>query len=425
MTFLAILLLLFLLFAGAPFFALIGAIALFGFQSSGYDISGVVNEFTRIAEMPILIAIPLFTFAGYLLSESGAPRRLVRVADAIFGGVRGGIGVVALVACALFTMLTGASGVTIVALGAVLLPALRAAGYADRFNFGLLTTSGSLGMLFAPSLPLIIYAVVAQQLDTTVPVSIDDLFIAGILPGLLMLLVLSCYSIYKAPPPKPRQLPKGELRAALWDARYEIPLPFVVVFGVYLRWFAPSEAAAVSALYVLLITTLVRREVSFKALPRVLVEASTLIGAILVILGVSLALTNYLIDAEIPTKLFDWIQIHIQSKWVFLLVLNIFLMIFGMLLEGFPAIVILTPLVLPIAQGFGIDPVHFGIMFVANLQIGLFLPPLGMNLYIASARFGQPVGKLIKASWPFFLLLFGCVLAITYLPWLSLGLLGR
>jgi tripartite ATP-independent transporter DctM subunit len=427
MTFLIVLALVALMFLGAPFFALIGAIALLGFHVAGNDLAGVVNEFVRIGELPVLVAIPLFTFAGYLLSESGAPKRLVRLADAMFGGIRGGIGIVALVACALFTMLTGASGVTIVALGAVLLPALAAARYNDRFNYGLLTTSGSLGMLFAPSLPLIIYAVVAQQLDTSVPVSIEDLFKAGLLPGLLMMLVLGAYAVLKAPSGATRERigTFKDLPAALWDARYEIPLPFVVVLGVYFSWFAPSEAAAVSALYVLFITTVVRREIAFTALPRILAEASTLVGAILVILGMALALTNYLIDAEIPSKLFEFISQHLHNKWLFLLALNLFLMVFGMLLEGIPAIVILTPLILPIAQGFGLDPVHFGIMFVANLQIGLFLPPLGMNLYIASARFNKPVAQLIASTWPFFLLLLLCVLVITYVPWLSLVLLAR
>jgi C4-dicarboxylate transporter, DctM subunit len=410
-----------LMLFGAPFFALIAALVLLGFHNADYSLSGVINEFARIGSMHELLPIPLFTIAGYLLSESRAPARLVRVTEALVGGRRGGLAIVALITCALFTALTGASGVTIVALGAVLLPALRTARYDERFSLGLLTTSGSLGLLFAPSIPLIVYALVAQQL---VPVRVDELFMAGLLPGLLMIVVLGGYSLWKAPP-RAESLPKGELWAAVKDAGWELPLPIVVFGGIYLGWLAPSDAAPVTALYVLLVTVVVRREIKLKQLPRVLRDAAVLVGAILTILGMSLALTNYLIDRDIPAQLFAFIEAHLSNKYLFLLALNLFLMVFGMLLEGFPAIVILTPLVLPIAQGFGIDPVHFGIMFLANLQIGLFLPPLGMNLYIAAARFRQPVATLIRASLPFFLLLLACVLIITYVPWLSLALLDR
>lgn len=421
MTTLLLLLVLALMLLGAPFFALIAALVLVGFHGADYGFEGVINEFARIGSMHELLPIPLFTIAGFLLSESRAPARLVRVTEAIVGGRRGGLAIVALITCALFTALTGASGVTIVALGAVLLPAMRGARYDDRFSLGLLTTSGSLGLLFAPSIPLIVYALVAQQL---VPIQVEELFLAGLLPGFLMLLVLGGYSWWKAPA-RGHALPPGELWAAVKDAGWELPLPIVVFGGIYFGWLAPSDAAPVTALYVLLVTVVIRREIKLKELPRVLRDASVLVGAILTILGMSLALTYYLIDADIPSRLFAFIESHLSNKYLFLLALNLFLMVFGMLLEGFPAIVILTPLVLPIAMGFGIDPVHFGIMFLANLQIGLFLPPLGMNLYIAAARFREPVAKLIRASLPFFLLLLACVLAITYIPWLSLALLKR
>jgi C4-dicarboxylate transporter, DctM subunit len=414
--------------AGAPFFALIAAVAMLGFARAGYDLTGIMVEFNRISEMPVLVAIPLFTIAGYLLAESRTPQRIVRLANAAIGAVPGGLAIVALLACAAFTALTGASGVTIVALGAVLLPALRQGGYDDRFNLGLLTTSGSLGMLFAPALPLIIYGVVAQQLNTNPPVVIQDLFIAGALPGIMMILALAIYAYIKAPriPVESKtRFSTTELIAALKDSAWELPLPFVVLAAILSGKVAPGEIAAVTALYVVFVVLIVRREVKLSELGRVMREAMVLVGAIMTILGMSLALTNMLIDQEIPTKLFEFVQLHIDSKITFLIILNLFLLVFGMLLEGFPAIVILTPLLLPIAIGYGIDPIHFGIIFVANLQIGLFLPPVGMNLFIASMRFKVPITQLIRASVPFFLILLVCTLIITYVPALSLGLLGR
>jgi C4-dicarboxylate transporter, DctM subunit len=280
-------------------------------------------------------------------------------------------------------------------------------------------------MLFAPALPLIIYGVVAQQLNTQPPVLMQDLFLAGVVPGLLMILALSLYALYKAPRADTTQ-PKARFRTAeVWSAvkaaGWELPLPFVVAAAIASGTVAPSEIAAMTALYVSIVVLVIRREVAWRELPRVLREAMVLVGAIMMILGMSLALTNMLIDQEVPTRLFELIRAHIESKWAFLLIINVFLLIFGMLLEGFPAIVILTPLLLPIAMGYGIDPVHFGIIFVANLQIGLFLPPVGMNLFIASMRFKAPITQLIRASMPFFLILLACTLLITYVPQISIG----
>jgi C4-dicarboxylate transporter, DctM subunit len=412
---------------GAPFFALIAALAIFGFYVAGYESTILIVEFNRIAEMPVLVAIPLFTLAGYILSESGAPKRLVRLANASVGWMPGGLAIVAILACAIFTVLTGASGVTIVALGAVLLPALRHGMYDDKFNLGLLTTSGSLGMLFAPALPLIIYGVVAQQLnlENAPKVEMQQLFLAGVLPGLLMILALSVYAVMKAPKKAPlHSFEWREFFAAVKDSGWEIPLPILVMLGILSGKVAPSEIAAVTAVYVILVYVVIRRELRYSELPRVLRDAMMLVGAILTILGMSLALTNVFIDQEIPTKLFDLVRTHIDSKITFLLILNVFLLIFGMLLEGIPAIVILTPLLLPIAVGYGIHPVHFGIIFIANLQIGLFLPPVGMNLFIASMRFHQPITRLIRACIPFFFILLACTLLITYLPWLSMVLVS-
>ena len=424
MTILIALALVVLAALGAPLFALIAAIALLGFHAAGQDGVAVAVEFYRLADMPALIAIPLFTLAGYLLAESRAPQRMVRVTNALLGWLPGGLAIVAVLACAMFTAFTGATGVTIVALGAVLYPALLEQKYGEKFSLGLLTASGSLGLILVPSMPLILYGVVAQQFHTTPPVTIDALFKAGILPCALMVLLLGIYSVWHARRVgvSRERVDARELRAALLGAAWEIPLPLVVLGGIYSGKLAASEAAAATALYVLIVTVLIRREIPFAKLPKIAREAMLLVGAILVILGFSLALTNWLIDAEVPEKLFAAIQGSITGKATFLLVLNAFLLVFGMLLEGFPAIIILVPLVLPVALHYGVDPVHLGILFLANLQLGIFLPPVGMNLFIASMRFDKPVLTLVRASLPFFLVLLAAVLAITYWPALSLAL---
>lgn len=409
---------------GAPLFAVVGASALFGFWSQGIDLSIVPLEIYRVAELPVLLAIPLFTFTGYVLSHSDAPRRLVRLSDAFLGWLPGGLAIVAIVACALFTAFTGASGVTIVALGAVLYPALMHAGYSERFNLGLITTSGSLGLLFAPSLPLILYGVVAQQMGTHYSVGIDELFLAGVLPGTLMLVLLSTFAMLQPRAGGPSaSLPKSEVIASLRETAWELPLPFVVLGGIYSGYFAVSEAAAVSAVYVLVVEVLIHREIKISELPKIMQESMLLVGGILIILGVSLASTNYIVDTELPTRLFQWIQGHVEGKWTFLILLNLFLLALGMMLDIFSALVIVTPIILPVAIGYGIHPVHLGIVFLANMQLGYFTPPVGMNLFIASYRFERPVMELYRATIPFFFILLLAVLVITYWPGLSLLML--
>ena len=408
---------------GAPLFAIIGASALLGFYSEGIDLSVMAIEINRLADTPILIAIPLFTFAGYILGESRAPHRLVNLSNVMLNWLPGGLAIVALITCALFTAFTGASGVTIVALGALLYPALKEAGYADRFNLGLITSSGSLGLLFAPALPLILYGVVAQQLGLEKPVSIDDLFLAGILPGTLMLSLLAAYSMLQK-----RHVHAGHTMAsrqqiikALRDAAWEIPLPFVVLGGIYSGFITVSEAAAITALYVLIVEVLIHREIAIRRVPAIIREAMLMVGGILIILALSLAL----IDTEVPMRLFDTISAHIDSKWTFLIILNLFLLVLGMMLDIFSALVIIVPIILPIAMNYGIHPVHLGIVFLANMQIGYFTPPVGMNLFIASYRFNRPVMELYHATIPFFFILLLAVLIITYWPDLSLVLLNH
>lgn len=409
---------------GAPLFAIIGASALWGFYQSEIDLSVVAIEFFRIAEMPVLLAIPLFTFAGYLLSESNAPHRLVQLTRALLGWMPGGLAFVSLVACALFTAFTGASGVTIVALGALLYPALQEAGYKQNFSLGLVTTSGSLGLLFAPALPLILYAVVAQQLGIGGSITVDDMFLAGILPGLLMLLVLVAWSYWSSRQVKLIPFSSKEALAAMREAIWEIPLPIIVLGGVYSGYFAISEAAAVTAFYVLIVEVFIQREISLRKLPEVMREAMLLVGGILIILGLSLASTNYLIDAEVPTQLFEWIHARVSDPLTFLILLNLLLLVLGTMLDIFSALVLMVPLLLPVALQYGIDPVHLGIIFLANMQIGYFTPPVGMNLFIASYRFDVPIMAIYKATLPFLLILLVSVIIIAYVPQLTLALVN-
>jgi tripartite ATP-independent transporter DctM subunit len=404
---------------GAPIFVVIAASALLGYQKEGIDLMAIVVEILGIAGMPFLSAIPLFTFAGYLLSESNAPHRLVRLTGAVLGWLPGGLALVALAACAFFTAFTGASGVTIIALGAILYPALQKDGYPDDFNLGLVTTSGSLGLLFAPSLPLILYGVVSE-------ISIDSLFRAGLLPGMLMVVMLSAYSLWiNRRNRKPlSSFSLREVAAALRESKWELPLPIVVLGGIYSGYFAVSEAAAVTALYVLIVEVFILKEVKIRDLPRVMRDSMLLVGGILIILGVSLASTNYMIDAGVPQKLLAVVSEMITSQFSFLLLLLIFLLILGCILDIFSAIVLVVPLILPIAAQYGIDPVHLGIIFLAAMQLGYLTPPVGLNLFIASYRFDQSIMKVCAATFPFLLILLLSVVIITYWPALSLTLLA-
>ncbi|MCF6291130.1 MAG: TRAP transporter large permease subunit [Desulfobacterales bacterium] len=408
---------------GSPLFVVIGALALLSFASVQIDLSVIFIEMSRLGETPVLVSLPLFIFAGTLLSESNTAQRLVRLSQVLLGWLPGGLAVISLLVCAVFTAFTGASGVTIVAVGGLLFPALVKDRYSERFSLGLLTSSGSLGLLFPPSLPLILYGVVAG-------VRIDHLFLAGILPGLVMLALLAGYSIYQGGRTggKSREKEPGGIRAALLAAAWELPLPVIILGGIYGGIFIASEAAAVTALYVLIVEVFIYRDVPLKRLPAVMTRSMVLFGGILVVLGTSMAATNFLVDQEVPARLFDWIKIYIHNKYTFLFALNIFLLIVGSMLDIFSALVLVVPIIIPIAQAYGVDLVHLGIIFLTNLQIGYCTPPVGLNLFLASYRFDRPVATLYVATLPFLGLLLICLAIISYFPQLSLflvELLGR
>jgi tripartite ATP-independent transporter DctM subunit len=421
-----VLLLILLLLAalGMPLFAVILGVAIVGLQAAGYE-QAALTEFYGLGDTPGLMAIPLFTLAGYLLSESGAPKRLVRLSDALLGFLPGGLAMVAIVACALFTAFTGASGVTIIAMGALLYPALIQAGYPQRYALGLVTVGGSLGLLFAPSLPLILYGFVAGQLGTQPSVSVQDMFLAGLLPGLVMMAVLMLHAVWvgRAVPRTRRGIDAGEVWAAVKDARWEMPLPVIVLSAVYEGVLAVSEVSALTALYVLFVTTVVRREVALRRLPSIMAEAMRMVGAILLILGAAKALSNWFIDQDVPGALFTWVSAHIDTPLEFLLALNLFLLVVGMLVDIFSAIVILTPLLVPLGMHYGVHPAHLGVVMLANLEIGYMTPPVGINLFIASYRFKVSLLTVVRATLPFLLLLGIALIIITRWPALSTGLL--
>jgi len=423
----SVLILIFLAIFGTPLFAVILAVSILGFHYLGVNLSVIAIEIYRIADTPVLVALPLFTFAGYILAESQTSHRLVRLTRAFIGCMPGGLAVVSFIACAFFTAFTGASGVTIVALGALLYPALTEAGYRDKFSLGLVTSSGSLGLLLPPSLPLILYGIIAQQMNIGKNVAINDLFLAGIFPALLMVLMLSLWGLWenRRNPIPCEPFSSKKAVAALRESIWEIPLPFFVLGGIYGGFFAISEAAAVTAMYVMVVEVFIYKEIKISRLPSIMRESMVMVGGILLILGVALASTNFLIDAEVPMRIFNLIQAHVTNKIVFLILLNILLLILGAILDIFSALVIMIPIILPVAVNYGIDPVHLGIIFLANMQIGYFTPPVGMNLFIASYRFDKSITELYKAAMPFMIVLLAALLIITYFPALSLFLIQR
>ena len=415
MTIALIILIVLLATLGLPLFAALGAGGLLAAHNADLDAAVLIIELNRLASSPNLTAIPLFTLAGVMLAAGGAPQRLIRLFNALIGWLPGGLAAVALLASAFFTAFSGASGVTILALGGLLLPMLMSVGYRERFSLGLLTSSGSIGLLFPPSLPVLLYGIVAG-------VNIDTLFKAGAAPGLLLLTLIGLYcvatGVWQRIPRQP--FTASALVRAVREGVWDILLPVGVVWGIFGGYVTIGEAAAGTAAYVLLLETVIHRSLNLRRqLLPVLRETSVLVGGILVILGVAMGLTNLLIDAQVPMRLLEWVRTHVDSQLQFLLLLNLMLLVVGAMMDIFSAIVVVAPLILPLAQQYGVDPVHLGIIFLANLEIGYLTPPVGLNLFIACQRFQKPILSLFIASLPFLAVMLLWLAVVTYVPELT------
>lgn len=414
---------------GAPVFTALGGAALILFWGHDMPVLSVPLKHYSLTTNDMLPSIPIFTLAGYFLAEGGASLRLVRVFQALVGQFRGGPAIVTALVCAFFTSFTGASGVTILALGGVLMPVLLAAGYKERAALGLLTGAGSLGMLFPPCLPLILYAIVANH-SAQANLTIKQMFLGGIGPGILLVVITAWWGVRQGPKisAERSRFDPTEAWAALWAAKWEMLIPVVAIVSLFT---VPTtvEAAAVTATYALLVATVIQRDLNpIKDLPRVMTECGLLVGGVLLILGVALGFTHYLVDAQIPDALVEWSTGAIKSKWLFLLGLNLVLLFVGGLIEIYAAIVVVVPLLVPIGVAFGIDPVHLGIIFLANMELGFLAPPVGLNLLLASYRFNKPMIEVMRAVIPMLLVLLLGVLLITYFPPLTTflpGLFGR
>jgi tripartite ATP-independent transporter DctM subunit len=405
--------------AGGPLFAALGGTAVWLFLVDGTPIAAVPADAYRLAVHPTLPSIPLFTLAGFFLAEGRSAQRLLDLFRAVVGWIPGGTAVVVAALCAFFTTFTGGSGVTILALGLLLLQALRSDGYRDRFSLGLVTSAGSLGLLFPPAVPLIFYGIVAN-------VPIPDLFRGGLIPGLLLVAGTAAMGLWEGRHSGHRQaFSAAQLGRAIWAAKWEVSLPVVVVSLLFSGWATVVEAAAAAALWAAIIQVGIHREVAPRRLPRVLLDATVMVGGVLIILCAALGLTSWLVDAQVPLHLLDWAQANLDSKIAFLLALNVLLIAVGCLMDVYSAIAVIVPLVAPLGLAFGVDPIHLGIIFIANLELGFLTPPVGVNLFLASYRFEKPILEITRAVLPWLALRAAIVLLITYVPFLTLMLLDR
>ena len=405
--------------AGAPIFALLGGAAAVMFLSEGVPGTAILIQTYQLSTKPTLASIPLFTLVGVLLAEGGAPLRLLRVFRALFGWFPGGTAVVCAMLCAFFTVFTGGSGVTILALGGLLFPALVKDGYGEKFSLGLLTASGSLGLLLPPALPLILYGIVAQS-------PIEDLFIGGIVPGLLLIGMTAAWGIRTALANDVHRpaFAFAEAGAAIWDAKWELLLPVVIVGALFSGFATTVEASAIGALYAFFTQIVIHRDLKIgRDIGRVAAECASTVGGVLLILGVAVGLTSWMIDADVPGRLLELTQQYIASQWTFLLALNGFLLVVGMLMDIFSATFVVAPLLVPLGLAYDVHPVHLGIIFIANLELGYLTPPVGLNLFLSSYRFRKPLLEVASATLPMLAVLAFGVLVITYVPWLTTGLL--
>ncbi|MGK5091885.1 TRAP transporter large permease subunit [Deltaproteobacteria bacterium TL4] len=416
MTLLANLAAIFFAVLGTPLFVVLGGLTLVLFYLSESEASLFIINLANVSTQQTFVAIPLFTFAGYLLAESQAPTRIINLSRTLIGWFPGGLGIVALLTCSVFTAFTGASGVTIIALGGLLLPALIKDGYGEQFSLGHITASGGPGVLIFPSIPLILYSIISGA-------SFDEMKIATILPFVLMCTLIALYCIYNA---KKQNIPRHPfdlqtVKTSFWEVKWELGVPVIVFGGIYGGYLTAAESAVIASLYTLIVEIWIHKDLSFRGdLPRIVRESMVLVGGIFLIMGAASAMSNYLVDEEVPDQLFEWLQNYIDNQYMFLLVLSLFLLVVGAMLDIFSAIMVVVPLIVPVATSYGIDPIHLGVIFLANLELGYCTPPVGMNLFIASFRFERPVMELYRAALPFLAFQIVALALVTFIPWLSL-----
>jgi C4-dicarboxylate transporter, DctM subunit len=409
---------------GTPVFVAMAALALFFFFRDGLPVTAVTAEVYRLISSPTLPAIPLLTACGYVLAESNASLRLLRFFRALLGWMPGGLAVIVIAVCALFTTFTGGSGITVIAIGGLVLPMLLAEGYPERFSIGLVTAAGSLGLLFPPSLPVILYSVVAGTRDQNVPA--DSLYLAGVVPGTLMIAMVAAFAVRRG---QTLRIPRHafsplEVLRAFWEAKWELAIPFFVATLFLTGKASLVETAAAAFVFAMFVETVITRDLHvFRTLPVALVKSSVLAGAVLILLSAAMGITSYIVDAQIPDTLVTWVRTHIEARWVFLLALNALLIVVGCLVDIFSAIVVLAPLLVPMAVAFEVNPIHLGVIFLSNLELGYLTPPVGLNLFLAASRFDKPLTVVVRCVLPFLLIMAVAVLLITYVPDISLGIL--
>jgi len=404
---------------GMPIFLGLGGFALLLFWKDLTPITAIPAETYRIVVSPSLPTIPLFTLVGFVLAESGASRRMMSFFQSAFSWIPCGTPIIVVILSGFFTAMTGGSGVTILALGGLLYPMLRKEGYTELFSLGLITVAGSLGLLFPPSLPLIIYSVTAG-------VSVKDAFVAGFIPGILLIVLIGIWAVYQGKIQNIDRVPFNwkKVFSSTKESIWEILIPIFILLGIFTGYMTLVETAASLVIYVLIIEIYIYKDLKWKNIPKIVIDCTALIGGVLIILGVAMGLTSYLVDAQIPLKLLAWVKTAISSKYVFLLMLNILLLLVGSLMDIFSAIIVFVPLLAPLGEYFDIHPVHMAIIFIANLELGFITPPVGMNLFLSAYRFEKPMLKVYRSTLPFFIVRLLAVLAITYIPIISLGFIN-
>jgi tripartite ATP-independent transporter DctM subunit len=404
---------------GAPIFTLMGAFTELAWLTHEnpamrllrFLAPDVLDE--RFAGNPVLVTVPLFTFVGYAMAESQAPRRIVRGAQALLGWMPGGLAIVCIVASAFFTTFTGGSAITIVAIGALLYPTMVANGYPERFALGVVTTSGSVGLLLPPSLPILVYSLFAG-------IDFNMAFKSAIVPGLLVIALLAAYASYTAIRHRiPRQaFVAAEARAALWDLKWDLGVPALVLGGLVTGLTQLDEAAALAALYVVCVELFVHRDLRFPDLPRIVRVSTALAGGLLLIMAFAMSLTNYMISEQIPDRAYTFMSAAgIEHKWQFLLALNLFLYV--MVMDGISMIIVSVPLITPFAARFGIQPFHMCIMFLLNMEVCNLTPPFGQNVFVASYRFDRSTSDLYRFTFPFLAIMAVGLVVVDAVPGLS------